>query len=160
MGDWASNLPLSRFPDIKQQTNLSLIQLLPGLYDGDFWDSFAGIGNDLTCAFPRYERIAPLLDSKVYSVTYSGPDFLEIASRSAHKGEALAAFCTQSGIEAHSVVAFGDMPNDLPMLEWAGLGMAVANAHPLVLQAADVVTLSNEEDGVASLLARIMDTVP
>jgi hydroxymethylpyrimidine pyrophosphatase-like HAD family hydrolase len=104
-----------------------------------------------------YECVVPLLDSSIYSVTYSGSDFLEITLGGVHKGEVLAAFCAQLGIAAHSVVAFGDMPNDLPMLQWAGLGVAVANAHPLVLQAADVITLSNEEDGVAHILEKIME---
>src|SRR5258708_1003486 len=107
-----------------------------------------------------YECIFPLLDSSVYNVTYSGSDFLEITRGGVQKGEVLAALCTQLGIAAHAVVAFGDMPNDLPMLQWAGLGVAVANAHPLVLQAADVITLSNEEDGVAHLLERLIEYTP
>lgn len=104
-----------------------------------------------------HERVALLLDSSVYSVTYSGSDFLEIMLGGVQKGEALAAFCAQLDIAAHSVVAFGDMPNDLPMLQWAGLDVAVANAHPLVLQTVDVITLSNEEDGVAHLLERLLE---
>jgi len=50
------------------------------------------------------------------------------------------------------VIAFGDMPNDLPMLAWAGRAVAVANAHPEVLAAADEVTASNDDDGVAQVL--------
>jgi hydroxymethylpyrimidine pyrophosphatase-like HAD family hydrolase len=53
------------------------------------------------------------------------------------------------------VVAFGDYPNDLPMLEWAGHAVAVANAHPDVLAVADEVTASNEEDGVALVFERL-----
>lgn len=107
-----------------------------------------------------YERVMPLLASHTYSVTYSGSNYLEITSGGVHKGEVLAAFCAQLNIAAHSVVAFGDMPNDLPMLQWAGLGVAVANAHPLVLQAADLITLSNDEDGVAHLLEQLMEFSP
>jgi Cof subfamily protein (haloacid dehalogenase superfamily) len=102
------------------------------------------------------ESVVPLLASHAYSVTYSGSNYLEIMSGGVHKGEVLAAFCAQLNIAAQSVVAFGDMPNDLPMLQWAGLGVAVANAHPLVLQAADLITLSNDEDGVAHLLGQLM----
>ena len=58
------------------------------------------------------------------------------------------------GVGAADVVAFGDMPNDLAMLAWAGHGVAVANAHPDVLCVADEVTASNLEDGVASVLER------
>jgi hydroxymethylpyrimidine pyrophosphatase-like HAD family hydrolase len=51
-------------------------------------------------------------------------------------------------------VAFGDMPNDLPMLAWAGHGVAVANAHPEVLAIAAEVTGRNDDDGVAQVLER------
>ena len=62
--------------------------------------------------------------------------------------------CERRGISAEDVIAFGDMPNDLPMLLWAGHAVAVANAHPEVLEVADEVTLSNDDDGVAEVLAR------
>jgi hypothetical protein len=51
-------------------------------------------------------------------------------------------------------MAFGDMPNDVPMLRWAGHGVAMANAHADVLAAADEVTGTNAEDGVAQVLER------
>ncbi|MGN6687609.1 MAG: HAD family hydrolase [Actinomycetales bacterium] len=50
------------------------------------------------------------------------------------------------------MIAFGDMPNDLPMLAWAGHPWAMANAHPDVLAAVDHVTVTNDEDGVAVVL--------
>jgi len=53
------------------------------------------------------------------------------------------------------VVAFGDMPNDVPMLTWAGRSYAVANAHPEVLAAVDRVTAANNEDGVALVLEEL-----
>ncbi len=53
------------------------------------------------------------------------------------------------------MIAFGDMPNDLPMLRWAGYGVAVANAHPQVLAAADEITAANDEAGVARVLERL-----
>jgi hydroxymethylpyrimidine pyrophosphatase-like HAD family hydrolase len=49
-------------------------------------------------------------------------------------------------------MAIGDMPNDVPMLEWAGRSYAVANAHPAVLDAADEVVGSNDDDAVAILI--------
>jgi hydroxymethylpyrimidine pyrophosphatase-like HAD family hydrolase len=70
------------------------------------------------------------------------------------KASALATLAEEHGIDAADAVAFGDMPNDLPMLAWAGLGIAVANAHPEVLAAADEVVASNDDDGVAETLAR------
>ncbi len=53
-------------------------------------------------------------------------------------------------------VAFGDMPNDLPMLAWAGRSFAVANAHHEVLAAADEVIASNDDDGVAQTLGPLV----
>jgi hydroxymethylpyrimidine pyrophosphatase-like HAD family hydrolase len=54
------------------------------------------------------------------------------------------------------VLAFGDMPNDIPMFGWAGWSrVAMANAHPSLKQLADEVTLSNDEDGVAVYLDRL-----
>jgi hydroxymethylpyrimidine pyrophosphatase-like HAD family hydrolase len=67
------------------------------------------------------------------------------------------AVCAGLGVDAADVVAFGDMPNDLPMLAWAGTSYAVANAHPTVLEAVDHVAPSNDEDGVAQVLAGIFD---
>ena len=58
------------------------------------------------------------------------------------------------GITADDVVAFGDMPNDVPMLRWAGLGVAMGNAHPEAIAAADEVTTPNTDDGVARVLER------
>ena len=79
-------------------------------------------------------------------------------SRSARRGDegvALAELAAEHGIAAADVVAFGDMPNDLPMLAWAGRAVAVANAHPEVLAVADEVTASNDDDGVALVLERL-----
>lgn len=58
------------------------------------------------------------------------------------------------GIDAAHIVTFGDMPNDVPMLAWAGLGVAMGNAHPDAVEAADEVTATNAEDGVARVLER------
>lgn len=88
--------------------------------------------------------------------THSGAPFVEISAAGVHKAWALERLCAELGVGPAEVVAFGDMPNDLPMLAWAGRGVAVANAHPDVLAAADAVTLSNEEDGVAVALERLL----
>jgi len=57
-------------------------------------------------------------------------------------------------ITAEDIVAFGDMPNDVPMLRWAGLGVAMGNAHPEAMAAANEVTASNSDDGLARVLER------
>jgi hydroxymethylpyrimidine pyrophosphatase-like HAD family hydrolase len=85
--------------------------------------------------------------------TWTIDHLMEISADGVTKGGALAALCERLGIGADEVVAFGDMPNDLPMLTWAGTSYAVANGHESVLAAADHVAPRNSEDGVAVTLA-------
>lgn len=88
-------------------------------------------------------------------VTFStGHGLVELSSAGTTKGSGLAAVAAELGVEAADVVAFGDMPNDLSMLAWAGCGVAMANAHPAVLHAADEVTAPNGDDGLALVLER------
>lgn len=89
--------------------------------------------------------------------TYAGSPFLELSAPGVHKAAGLEALCTRLGIPAEDIVAFGDMHNDIAMLRWAGCGVAMANAHPEVLAAADAVTCSNDEDGVAIFVERLLD---
>lgn len=89
-------------------------------------------------------------------VIWSGAPFIEIASPGVSKAAGLAALCEDLGIGAHEIAAFGDMPNDREMLAFAGLGVAVANAHPAVHAAADEITASNEDDGVALVVERLL----
>jgi len=90
------------------------------------------------------------------SVTHSGSNFVEVAAAGVTKALALAHYCEEAGFTAAQFIAFGDMPNDLPMLQWAGRSVAVANAHPEVLAAAQLRTASNDEDGVAQILEQLM----
>lgn len=84
---------------------------------------------------------------------YSGAVGLaEMTAPGVTKASGLATWCEGHGIDAAEVWACGDMPNDLPMLRWAGRAHAVANAHADVLEVADVVLASNDDDGVAALL--------
>ncbi|RJK94900.1 Cof-type HAD-IIB family hydrolase [Vallicoccus soli] len=90
----------------------------------------------------------------VHSST-SGEALLEVSASGVSKATTLARMCEERGVDASEVVAFGDMPNDLPMLAWAGTAYAMGNAHPDVLAAADRTTLTNDEDGVAVVLERL-----
>jgi Cof subfamily protein (haloacid dehalogenase superfamily) len=81
---------------------------------------------------------------------------LEISATGVTKAATLAQLASRSGIDAAQVVAFGDMPNDLPMLAWAGTGYAMANAHPEVLAAAENVAPSNDDDGVAQVVEKLL----
>jgi Cof subfamily protein (haloacid dehalogenase superfamily) len=84
--------------------------------------------------------------------TWTIDGLMEISATDVTKGGALAEVCTRLGVDASEVVAFGDMPNDVPMLRWAGTSYAMANAHPDVVAEADHIAPTNDEDGVAVVL--------
>lgn len=100
------------------------------------------------------EAARAVLDSSVDITFSAGYGLIEIAARGISKASGLAKVAEWLGVSAERTIAFGDMPNDLEMLRWAGHGVAMANAHPLVLAAADEVTGPNTEDGVAQVLER------
>ncbi len=88
-------------------------------------------------------------------VTASGGlQLVEVSARGVTKATTLAALCDERAISSEQVVAFGDARNDLAMLDWAGVGVAMADAHPSVIDAADEVTGTNSEDGVAAWIER------
>jgi HAD superfamily hydrolase (TIGR01484 family) len=88
-------------------------------------------------------------------LTFSHPrGLVEISPPSVTKATGLAEVAQQHGVTAGDIVAFGDMPNDLEMLRWAGHGVAMGNAHPALLEVADEVTAGNDEDGLALVLER------
>ncbi|MCZ4499766.1 MAG: HAD-superfamily hydrolase, subfamily [Marmoricola sp.] len=92
-------------------------------------------------------------------VTWSSTTaLLEISAQGVTKASTLEMFCEERGIAAAEVVAFGDMPNDLPMLGWAGTSYAMANAHPTVRDAATHLAGTNDEDGVAEVIEQLLDT--
>jgi len=89
-------------------------------------------------------------------LTHSSRDgLLEISAPGVSKASGLARFCAERGVDAGQVLAFGDMPNDLPMLTWAGRAYAMANAHPQVLQEVGRVAPSLHDDGVAVVLEEL-----
>ena len=80
---------------------------------------------------------------------------VEISGPGVTKASTLALLCEELGVSPDEVVAFGDMPNDLAMLQWAGTSYAMANAHPSVLALADRQAPSHEDDGVAAVLEEL-----
>ncbi|MFI1222938.1 MULTISPECIES: HAD family hydrolase [unclassified Streptomyces] len=89
------------------------------------------------------------------TVTMAGPGTVELAPRGVDKGTGLAVAAELFGTGAERTIAFGDMPNDLPMFAGSGHRVAMGNAHLELRAAADEVTLSNAEDGVAVVLERL-----
>ncbi len=108
----------------------------------EFWDQAADAVGDLAV------------------ITWSSTSaMLEISAAGVTKATTLAVLCEDLGVEAAEVIAFGDMPNDIAMLTWAGTSYAMADAHPTVVDAATHLAPSNDEDGVARVLASVFGLV-
>lgn len=91
-------------------------------------------------------------------ITWSSSSaLLEMSAPGVTKASTLALLCADLGVEPADVIAFGDMPNDLPMLAWAGTSYAMADAHPTVTEAAQHVAPGHDDDGVARVLAGVFD---
>jgi Cof subfamily protein (haloacid dehalogenase superfamily) len=104
-------------------------------------------------------RARDAVGEQLATLTHSSADgLLEISAAGISKASTLETVCAERGLGPMDTIAFGDMPNDLPMLAWAGHSVAVANAHPEVLAAADEITASNDDDGVAHVLGRWFST--
>jgi Cof subfamily protein (haloacid dehalogenase superfamily) len=101
-------------------------------------------------------RASAALGDAVTVTSSSRDGLLEMSAAGVSKASTLGTLCAERGHAAGDVIAFGDMPNDIPMLVWAGHGVAVASAHPDVLAIADEVTASNDDDGVALVLERFL----
>jgi HAD superfamily hydrolase (TIGR01484 family) len=129
--------------------------------------AFAGEGADVEPVGKLIVRHPGLALAELYELalkvagedavaTHSGYEMVEISAAGVTKAFALERLAAELGVPAAEVTAFGDMPNDLPMLRWAGHGVAVANAHADVLAGADEVTAANTEHGVARVLERFV----
>ncbi len=102
-----------------------------------------------------WRRVHEVVGDRVEATWSSAYALVEISAAGVTKASTLATLADELGVAAEDVLAFGDMPNDLPMLAWAGTSYAMANAHPTVIEAADHVARSHEEDGVARVLAGV-----
>lgn len=103
-----------------------------------------------------HARVAEVLDGRAIVLDSGASGLAEVQHPAVSKAAALERWAAEHGIAAGEVWAFGDMPNDLPMLAWAGRGFAVANAHPAVRAAADEVCGTNCDDGVAAVLETLL----
>lgn len=91
---------------------------------------------------------------EILAITRSYPHFLEFGHLQATKSQALAWLAAEWGVEASKILAIGDGENDLDMIEFAGIGVAMGNAPPAIQAAADYVTASHTADGVALALEK------
>src|SRR4051812_18363904 len=114
----------------------------------------SGVADDmLAAARAALEGIA----EAVHSDAASG--MLEIAAAGVSKASTLADLAAEDGIGPQDVVAFGDMPNDVPMLLWAGTGYAMTGGHPEAVAAADRTAPACEDDGVAQALEQLLTAI-
>jgi hydroxymethylpyrimidine pyrophosphatase-like HAD family hydrolase len=104
-----------------------------------------------------HDLVAPSLTS-LLALTRSAPEvpLLEMAALGVDKAVTLAKYAQSLGIDRADVVAFGDMPNDIGMLTWAGTGYAVGRDQPSVIAAADRVIGPVQEDSVAAAVMELL----
>ncbi|MFJ3882857.1 HAD family hydrolase [Streptomyces sp. NPDC090077] len=124
---------------------------------GKLWSSPI---NKVLLQHPRLDddeltRVARSVVGDLVNVTMAGEHTVELQPPGVDKAAGLARAASVLELGAESTIAFGDMPNDIPMFEWAAHGVAMADAHRELVAVADEVTLSNEADGIAVVLERL-----
>ncbi|MCC0578528.1 HAD family hydrolase [Streptomyces californicus] len=93
-------------------------------------------------------------------VVMAGPGVVEILPLGLSKATGLSLAARRLGVKAADTIAFGDMPNDIPMFGWAHHGVAMANAHDDLKAVAHEITASNEDDGIAVVLEELLRSAP
>ena len=104
--------------------------------------------------------VASVVGDRVEATTSEAVPMVEMSAAGVTKATTLALLCERIGVTAGEVVAFGDMPNDLPMLRWAGRSFAVGNSHPALARVVTDRTGSADEDGVALALEAMFGLEP
>jgi hydroxymethylpyrimidine pyrophosphatase-like HAD family hydrolase len=102
------------------------------------------------------DQVRRVLGDRAEVSTATAPPLAEITARGCDKAEALEWLCRRKGIGRDDVLAIGDGPNDLPMLLWAGRGIAMGNAHATVLEAISEKTHTHDEDGFAAVIEAVL----
>ena len=92
------------------------------------------------------------------NVVVAGPGIVEILPLGLSKATGLSLAARRLGVKAADTLAFGDMPNDIPMFAWARWGVAMANAHADLKAVAQEITASHEDDGIAVVLERLLQS--
>ena len=113
------------------------------------------IVGDAEKLIPLEAKLSRQLQGRV-NVFRSEPYFLELVPQGIDKAQSLGVLLKETGIAREEIIAIGDGYNDLSMIEFAGLGIAMGNAQEPVKKAADYITLSNDEDGVAEALDKFL----
>ncbi|MFF5334415.1 HAD family hydrolase [Streptomyces sp. NPDC013181] len=101
-------------------------------------------------------RAARAAVGNLVDVVMAGPGVVEILPLGLSKATGLSLAARRLGVKAADTIAFGDMPNDIPMFAWARHGVAMANAHDDLKAVAQETTASNEDDGIAVVLEQLL----
>lgn len=136
-----NNIPLIEKPFDKIDKNTSIVKIM-----------FVGCKEDL-------DRIEPLIPEefyKDYTIVRSEDIFLEFLNKKVSKGFGVSLLAQNLGLKPEEIICVGDAGNDLAMIEYAGLGVAMGNAFPQVKEAANYITKTNEEDGVAHVIHKFL----
>ncbi|MGW1890375.1 HAD family hydrolase [Streptomyces sp. NPDC002004] len=134
-------LPVVPFTDITEMWAAPLNKVYiqhPALSDDDLAEAARRTAGDLV------------------GVTMAGAGIVELLPLGLSKATGLSLAARRLGAKAADTIAFGDMPNDIPMFAWSGHAVAMANAHDDLKAVADEVTTSNEDDGIAVVLERLL----
>jgi Cof subfamily protein (haloacid dehalogenase superfamily) len=114
-----------------------------------------GATGDISTIRAKRQQLDRLFSGQLY-VTQTAPQWIEILHPDVSKANALKIIAQDFGIPPEEIIAIGDNHNDIGMLRFAGLGIAMGNAHDEVKDVADYITLKNTEDGVAVALEKFL----
>ena len=151
-----SSMRTNQFTELESRINQ-----MPIVQTNDFLSEIAfpinkllGTGDKATIA-KALETVKSPFHSQL-NIYLSEPFFLEIMPQRIDKAHSLQKLLNSIGLTADSMICCGDGYNDLTMIEYAGLGVAMENAQPLVKESADYITKSNDEDGVLHVINEFM----
>lgn len=146
--------PKDQYVDVESTLNEMPIRTV------DFFDGEVTAPKVMITAEPgKLDTFIAKLDPELfekYSIMKSEPFFLEIMPKGVDKGEALAKLAESLGIDQSETMAFGDQANDLSMIKWAGCGVAMGNAIDELKDNAQYVTASNDDEGIAKALEKLV----
>ncbi|MFI0187920.1 HAD family hydrolase [Streptomyces sp. NPDC017082] len=147
--------------DVLVGPGYALTGSLPGTPFGDVSDLWAAPLNKIYIQHPTMDddelaQAARQAAGGFVTVTMAGAGIVELLPLGLSKATGLSVAARRLGLKAADTIAFGDMPNDIPMFAWAARGVAMANAHAELKAVADEVTTSHEDDGIAVVLERLL----
>ena len=146
--------PKDQYVDVESTLNEMPIRTV------DFYDGEITAPKVMITAEPgKLDAFIATLDPELYekySIMKSEPFFLEIMPKGVDKGEALAKLAESLGIDQSETMAFGDQANDLSMIKWAGCGVAMGNAIDDLKDNSQYVTASNDDEGIAKALEKLV----